>query len=132
MYCGQLSPKFNLAGLEQHYEKDCAMLTTCPSCSEVVETRYLSEHELFECEKRLNFKQCERCQQAVVADLYARHKTSKKCKLLPADGSVGRCPLCSEDVLPNNDLGWRTHLMSECPSNPRLKRRKKKPKAAAK
>ncbi|KAI6219244.1 UVR domain-containing protein [Aphelenchoides besseyi] len=124
MYCGKLGPDLNLSGLDQHYNKDCPMLTRCPSCSEVVETRFLSEHQLYDCKKKQDFKQCDRCQQAVLTNLYNTHRSSKKCRILPTDGSIGRCPLCSEDIQPNNDIGWRKHL-NECTANPRIKSRRK-------
>ncbi|KAI6196528.1 UVR domain-containing protein [Aphelenchoides besseyi] len=119
MYCGKLGPDLNLSGLDQHYNKDCPMLTRCPSCSEVVETRFLSEHQLYDCKKKQDFKQCDRCQQAVLTNLYNTHRS-----ILPTDGSIGRCPLCSEDIQPNNDIGWRKHL-NECTANPRIKSRRK-------
>ncbi|KAI6179241.1 hypothetical protein M3Y98_00589100 [Aphelenchoides besseyi] len=124
MYCGKLDPDLNLSGLDQHYNKDCPMLTKCPSCSEVVETRFLSEHQLYDCKKKQDFKQCDRCQQAMLTNQYNTHRSSKKCRILPADGSIGRCPLCSEDIQPNNDIGWRKHL-NECTANSRIKSQRK-------
>jgi centrosomal protein CEP104 len=80
IYCGKLDPSLTLAGLEDHYKKSCPMLTKCSSCEEIVETRYLSDHLLHECVKRKDYKLCDRCNQAVLINLYSRHRSSNKCR----------------------------------------------------
>jgi centrosomal protein CEP104 len=80
MYCGKVHPSLTLSGLEDHYKKSCPMLTICASCSEVVETRYLRDHLLYECSKREDYTECDRCGQPVISNLYVKHKSTPKCR----------------------------------------------------
>ncbi|CAD5215019.1 unnamed protein product [Bursaphelenchus xylophilus] len=117
MYCGVQNNTLNLTGLENHYKNDCPMLTECSHCKEIVETRHLHDHLIHECPNKGDYKECDRCKQAVLGTLYTKHRSSSKCRLVPPN--TGRCPLCYQDVSPDNDIGWREHLMKKCKANKR-------------
>lgn len=149
MYCGKCDPSLTLSGLEDHYKTKCLMLTACPSCSEVIETRYLADHFLYECAKRSEYIQCDRCQvgtlkHKLVTNIKLKfiivtnlHNTLYKAQIvaqmqkyifgwdfctfgfLVTSETIGRCLLCWGDVKTNNDIGWRKHLMQECKANSR-------------
>ncbi|KAI1729671.1 centrosomal protein [Ditylenchus destructor] len=114
MHCGQLPEE----GLEKHRKEHCLMLMHCQACGEVVETRHYRDHALYDCKHKSDFKVCDRCHQSIQKDQFARHRKSNKCKISLPDLIAGRC-ICGEDVRPNNDIGWRKHLMHSCKANVR-------------
>ncbi len=82
------------------------MLTECWECEELVEIRDLENHLINSCPSKNDYKFDEKCKQLILKV----EESSHKCELLKPLGSV-RCPLCSLAVSPNNEEGWRTHLL---------------------
>ncbi|KAK0394392.1 hypothetical protein QR680_000712 [Steinernema hermaphroditum] len=119
MYCGLLSPELDKDGLQEHYERHCPMLFKCPHCIEVDEVCHMKEHYVAKCKKKELYKECPKCNQPIERRMYKRHVDDENCQM--PKGDVGRCLLCQSDVAPNNDVGWRKHLMKQCIMNNRRK-----------
>ena len=107
-------------GLDMHFWKECAMLTGCPQCEQVIEIPRLNEHLLEECAQKDNHKQCPRCGEAIAAMYFDQHVQRNSCLPAPAENVAQRCPLCHRDIGPFED-GWHEHLLEGegCPKNPR-------------
>ncbi|KAF0314182.1 Centrosomal protein [Amphibalanus amphitrite] len=61
---------------------------------------------------------CKNCKQVVEVASYTEHLLTGR------SGPAGnRCPLCHQNT-PPYDAGWRSHLVAECPANPRNNKRK--------
>uniref|UniRef100_A0A914CAQ4 Centrosomal protein CEP104 Zn finger domain-containing protein n=1 Tax=Acrobeloides nanus TaxID=290746 RepID=A0A914CAQ4_9BILA len=87
----------------------------------VIETQYLKQHLLFDCSKRAEYRLHDRCQQPIEKNLYNLHASTNKCIMAQPESIAGRCLLCNMDVSPNNDIGWRKHLIEKCTANGRRK-----------
>ena len=105
--------------LDLHFWKDCAMLTECQYCSQVIEISTYNDHLLRECEKAADFKQCPRCKESIHSDGYDEHVKEKACLISKPLKAANRCPLCHLDIKPG-EQGWKKHLLEEkCGQNPR-------------
>ena len=91
------------------------MLTNCTGCTQIIEVSSYTEHKLTQCEKKADFKQCDRCKEAIEADFYEQHVKQQKC---PVATNLIRCPLCHKDIgeAESEEKAWRRHLVEEkCP-----------------
>lgn len=59
--------------LDMHFWRDCAMLTPCFGCGQVLEISNLNDHLLNECENAGEFQQCPRCKEPVPNDEFNFH-----------------------------------------------------------
>jgi len=97
-FCGREDPSFAGEALDVHYWRDCAMLSQCEFCQQVIEISTLRHHL------------CEECESGAPAQ-------EKGFAMLPE-----QCPLCLADVGQAEDQDWQDHLLTAgCPSNPRNK-----------
>ena len=61
------------------------------------------------------YKYCPKCKSVLLMEEFQDHE----CQKAEPAGAV-RCPLCTENVYPNNKEGWVKHVMDHrCPGNPR-------------
>ena len=91
-FCHKFSEDFNQDKLDLHYWKECAMLSGCQYCGQIVEIANLVDHRLnHECE--LEFRQCPRCQMAIPEAEFDDHIRTKLCHQSRPGATV--CPLCS-------------------------------------
>ena len=105
--------------LDMHFWKDCAMLTECKHCSQVIEIETYNQHLLKECDKASEFKQCPRCKESIHQSSFDKHTESKDCLISKPPKAANRCPLCHQDIKPG-EAGWKKHLIEDrCPKNPR-------------
>ncbi|KAH9254664.1 hypothetical protein BASA81_007431 [Batrachochytrium salamandrivorans] len=105
--------------LDLHMWKDCAVLSACPHCNQVIEVSKLNDHLLKECEHRGNHRACPRCHEAIAVALWDKHVKRNACLVHKPESDANRCPLCHNDVYPG-EAGWRVHLLRDlCPNNSR-------------
>lgn len=117
-FCHRTDPSFNEESLDIHYWKECPMLTCCWECEQVIEIKQIEEHLLEECVNMAKYKYCPKCKAVLLAEEFGDHE----CNRADPPGAV-KCPLCTEDVYPNDNSGWHKHIMeTRCPGNPRLPR----------
>lgn len=90
-----------------HYWKDCPMLTTCWECEQVIEIKQVEEHLIEECQFKEKYRYHAKSKQVTLAEEYDQHDNDPPPK---PEGAV-RCPLCSQTVYPNDNEGWKHHLM---------------------
>uniref|UniRef100_A0A0N5AV94 TRAF-type domain-containing protein n=1 Tax=Syphacia muris TaxID=451379 RepID=A0A0N5AV94_9BILA len=109
MFCGQFNEHFTPEGLNEHFLNSCFMLKKCDYCKEILEISTLNNHYLEKCTAKDQFKKCYRCKLAIPKKKHLRHITLNQCKVVHRNGE--RCFLCHKEVYPNNDIGWRKHLM---------------------
>jgi len=93
------------------------MLTNCSACTQIIEVSSYNFHKLEQCEKKADFKQCSRCNEAVEVDFFEQHTQELKC--LRSNKEFLRCALCHKDIDKfegaSEDLAWRKHLgYKEC------------------
>ncbi|KAK6627608.1 hypothetical protein RUM44_010086 [Polyplax serrata] len=101
--------------LNDHYMRDCLMLTMCEYCTEIIEISAFKNHLLDECNQRHLFKECPKCQQAVLEDLLDNHE----CLDLGKQPSPTRCPFCHTSI-GDDESCWREHLVNNmCSNHPR-------------
>jgi centrosomal protein CEP104 len=72
MFCSEANRDWNEDALDLHYWKDCALLSPCPACAQVVEIAGLPEHLLDECEQKASYVPCEVTGTSTTALLYCR------------------------------------------------------------
>ena len=91
------------------------MLTTCWECEQVIETSALTEHLVDECQNRDKYVFDEKSGDVLLKeDLYGHQD------MRPQPPGAVKCPLCTASVFPNNQEGWKKHLMVDmCPANSR-------------
>jgi len=91
------------------------MLIACWECEQVIEIAGLQDHLVEECERQEDYRLCSKCKSAYHVEEFNSHECRK-----PSSAAAGRCMLCREDVRPNNEDGWREHILTNgCPENPR-------------
>ncbi|NXN98626.1 CE104 protein, partial [Rhinopomastus cyanomelas] len=120
IFCGEWKESFTEKSLDHHYWKYCPMLTRCEHCRQVVEIASLTEHWLFDCDKKDNFRQCSQCGEVLLKDELPKHIKSKTCNAAKTEDVAQYCPLCHENIPPGEEA-WKSHLMGEdgCKMNPR-------------
>ena len=121
MFCGERSEEFDEAGLDLHYLRECPMLKKCEHCKQMTEISAYKHHLLAECEGKAKYKLCPRCKEPLTPKLYDNHQINRDCPVALPESVAARCLLCHEDVKPNNDGGWRRHLigLKACQGNSR-------------
>lgn len=117
IFCGEKNDAFDEKGLDIHYWKFCCMLKRCSHCKQVVEIAMFKKHLLTECTAKDSYRNCPRCQGAVLKSNYDAHIGDRSCKVIDATETL--CPLCHMKIKPS-DEGWKQHLMAACKNNPRL------------
>ena len=118
MFCGETDKTWDEDALDLHYWKDCALLSACPSCSQVVEIAGLPEHLLEECDQKESYALCQVTGLAIDVASFAEWSEGPSCVAPPDDSMF--CPLC-RDIVPDSDSLWRDHLVKDCPKNARNK-----------
>lgn len=118
MFCGTSNPAWNEDALDRHYWKECALLSPCPACAQVVEIAGLPDHLLEECEHKGSFIRCDKTGLAIRSNALQGWKRGDKYRS-PPDGSIV-CPLCYAVVL-DTDEAWKKHLFYGCEANLRTK-----------
>ena len=102
--------------MDLHYWKDCALLSACPSCAQVVEIAGLPEHLLEECDAKDKYALCQVTGLAIEVAEFADWSESPACVAPPDDSMF--CPLC-KTVVADADDSWRDHLVKTCRHNVR-------------
>ena len=120
MFCGETDPTWTEDALDLHYWKDCALLSACPACAQMVEIAGQPEHLLEECEKKDEYVLCEVSGLAIRVSEFDEWKGSPQCCAPPDDSMY--CPLCLLTVPDSDDL-WRDHLLKRCSANQRNKKK---------
>lgn len=117
-FCGEYNESFTDSALDIHYVRACPMLCPCPLCDQVTEIATLQQHLVSECDGQHLVRECPRCREAIRAEDFKQHVSTKDC--IPSRPSVSVCPLCHSRFTSNMD-GWRKHLAASpgCPNNPR-------------
>lgn len=73
-FCKLQDPSFsNEDNLNMHLANNCKFLTACEHCDQVIEISGLRDHQLEECEKKSELKQCPRCKQAIHSSIFDDH-----------------------------------------------------------
>jgi centrosomal protein CEP104 len=134
-FCHARNQKWDEDALDLHYWRECAMLMSCPACTQVrllrriklclfmhfdaqiVETSDISQHLVGECESSTLYAIDDVTGLAVSRSEIVNWKNGPHCRPVP-DGHA-LCPLCFEEV-PASEDGWKMHLSYECLRNPRL------------
>jgi hypothetical protein len=76
-FCGEESIDFNNnEKIDLHYVLHCSMLTNCVACTQIIEVSSYTQHKLDECEKKADFKKCNRCLEAIELDFFEQHDTA--------------------------------------------------------
>uniref|UniRef100_A0A0L8HPB5 Centrosomal protein CEP104 Zn finger domain-containing protein n=3 Tax=Octopus bimaculoides TaxID=37653 RepID=A0A0L8HPB5_OCTBM len=120
IFCGEKDKSFDEKGLDLHYWKHCPMLKRCGNCKQVLEISTYKKHLLTECDAMDNYRNCPRCQEAVLKDVYDSHISERLCRAVDINDT--HCPLCHMKINPG-DEGWKDHLtgrVNGCKNNPRL------------
>ncbi|XP_029648707.2 centrosomal protein of 104 kDa-like [Octopus sinensis] len=120
IFCGEKDKSFDEKGLDLHYWKHCPMLKRCGNCKQVLEISTFKKHLLTECDAMDNYRNCPRCQEAVLKDVYDSHVSDRVCRAVDINDT--HCPLCHMKIN-HGDEGWKDHLtgrVNGCKNNPRL------------
>ncbi|CEI91359.1 hypothetical protein RMCBS344292_05654 [Rhizopus microsporus] len=111
IFCDEVNPEFNEDTLIKHYYNSCPVLTNCPMCRMITEISTLNEHMLIDCEKRHLTKECTRCHLAIPVEQWLQHTLKQTCPNVIDSSTTAICPLCTVDIEPPNESGWKLHLM---------------------
>jgi hypothetical protein len=99
--------------------KNCLMCYKCKKCKNYIEIQNLTEHRLYDCLYKNEYKLCDRCKEAIYIKSYEIHIKNKKCN--PSKKNFLRCPLCHGDI-PSNSEAFFQHLMIDgCPERDKNK-----------
>ena len=93
--------------LEEHIS-ECKMFTVCEGCGENVKVEKLNNHKLVFCKNKKNYKECDICKEAILADLYNLHLEKNVCN--PIKVNMSRCPFCHHDIEKDQN-GFYQHLI---------------------
>ena len=92
---------------EEHIS-ECKMYTVCEGCGENVKVEKLNNHKLVFCKNKKNYKECDICKEAILADLYNLHLEKNVCN--PIKVNMSRCPFCHHDIEKDQN-GFYQHLI---------------------
>jgi hypothetical protein len=96
--------KLGTKSMEEHMN-ECKMYTICEGCGENIKVEKLNNHKLNFCKNKKKFKQCNKCKEAIVSDLYKLHLDKNVCN--PVKQNMSRCPFCHHDIEKDQE-GFRT------------------------
>ena len=116
MFCGVQNSNWDEDALDMHYWKECALLSPCPSCAQVVEVAGMADHLLDECDQKSKYIACETTGLAIKKSDLKEWQSSSLCKPC-ATGNLN-CALCKSEI-ENTDDAWRQHLFFDCRENSR-------------
>ena len=93
--------------IEEHI-KECKMYTTCEGCGEIIKVELLNNHKLEFCINKNNYKQCNKCKEAIPNEVYNLHLEKNVCNPIKLD--MSRCPFCHHDIEKEQE-GFYQHLI---------------------
>lgn len=102
-----------------NHMKNCLMYCKCKKCKNYVEIQNLTEHQLYDCLYKNDYKLCERCKEAIHIKNYEIHIKNKKCN--PLKKNCLRCPLCHGNIPSNNEAFFQHLMIDGCPSRDKNK-----------
>ena len=70
--CELCKIKLGSKNIDEHI-KECKMYTICDGCGENIKVEILNNHKLDFCKNKEKFKQCNKCKEAILSDLYKLH-----------------------------------------------------------
>jgi len=118
-FCGLQDPAFaeDEKNLDFHFWQ-CPMLVECNHCSQLIDIPSLWAHLLDECEEAPKHQACPRCVQPIPVTKMEEHlHMEPQCRVAKPKDQANRCPLCLEDIEPNEE-GWNYHiLIDRCQQN---------------
>ena len=119
-FCGKVDKNLkDDVKYELHLFKECPMLSVCQACNQTIQISDLNQHLLEECEHKRGFRKCPRCKEAIPTSEFKQHTDEMSCLQSSPLSVAQRCPLCHQDI-PPDEMGWKRHLISEgCPNNDR-------------
>jgi len=128
-YDNEVTDRCNFCGLQdQSFAEDeknldfhfwqCPMLVECNHCSQLIDIPSLWAHLLEECEEAPKHQACPRCVQPIPVTKMEEHlHMEPQCRVAKPKDQANRCPLCLEDIEPNEE-GWNYHiLIDRCQQN---------------
>ena len=105
--CQLCKMKLGSKSMEEHIN-ECKMYTICEGCGENIKVEKLNNHKLNFCKNKKKFKQCNKCKEAIVSDLYKLHLDKNVCN--PVKQNMSRCPFCHHDIEKDQE-GFYQHLV---------------------
>ena len=101
--------KNNIGSLSiEEHNKECKMYAKCEGCGEFIKVEKLNNHRLNFCKNKKNYKQCNKCKEAILSDLYNLHVNKNICN--PIKINMSRCPFCHHDI-EKDEEGFYQHLI---------------------
>lgn len=83
-----------------------------------MEVSTLKDHLKSDCERKHLVKQCTNCKEYIPIEQWLQHSKKKACVATAKHQS--RCPFCQKEMTRSTEAGWKTHLLHQCPKNPRM------------
>ena len=105
--CELCKMNFGSKNNEEHIN-ECKMYTKCEGCGENIKVEKLNNHKLNFCKNKKKYKQCNKCKEAINADLYNLHVDKNVCN--PVKINMNRCPFCHHDIEKDQE-GFYQHLI---------------------
>ena len=105
--CELCKNKLGSKNIDEH-NKECKMYTICEGCGENIKVEKLNNHKLDFCKNKKNYKQCNKCKEAISSDLYNLHVNKNVCN--PIKENMSRCPFCHHDIEKEQE-GFYQHLV---------------------
>ena len=102
-----------------NHVKNCLMCYKCKKCKNYIEIQNLTEHKLYDCLYKNEYKLCDRCKEAIYIKSYEIHIKNKKCN--PSKKNCLRCPLCHRDIPSNNEAFFQHLMIDGCPERDKNK-----------
>ena len=98
---------------DMHLYRECAMLTNCRGCAQVIEISKLSNHLVNECSSQNRaYEMCNDCNMYYLKTEIEQHrkKGNHIKEASSPEGPHNHCPLCHEDIGPT-EFAWKRHLI---------------------
>ena len=105
--CELCKNKIGSKTIEEHI-CECKMYTICEGCGENIKVEKLNNHKLNFCKNKKKYKQCNKCKEAILSDLYNLHIEKNVCNPIKTD--MSRCPFCHHDIEKDQN-GFYQHLI---------------------